>query len=147
MVWTQHHSVAGCGELGARLGRGQEDRSNPKKRSSLKKRFSPQKRSSQKNRFSQREWRQAMKARYFLICSLITLCAAVASLMVVSHLPNVVPSHWDLHRNVDGYSSRGFLAPLLPALLAAITLLFPPLPVLSPRTSGVESFPSPPFSS
>jgi len=83
-----------------------------------------------------------MKARYFLICGLITLCTAMASLVALPHLPSVVASHWDLHGNVNGYSSRGTLAVLQPAMMAGSMLLFALLPFLSPRHFEVESFQS-----
>ena len=81
-----------------------------------------------------------MKARYFLICGLITLASVAVSLAMVSHLPSVVPSHWDIHGNVNGYSSRGVLVAILPAVMAGLMLLFALLPFLSPRRFEVETF-------
>jgi uncharacterized membrane protein len=81
-----------------------------------------------------------MKKRYFLICGLITLALLVAGLVLIPHLPERVPTHWNLHGNVNGYSSRFQAVTIMPAIMAGIMLMFAVLPALSPRHFEIEPF-------
>ena len=81
-----------------------------------------------------------MKNRNFLICGLIIMATLVAGLVAFPHLPARVPSHWDIHGNVNGYSSRAAVVFVFPGIMAGIVLLFAALPALSPRHFEVETF-------
>ena len=81
-----------------------------------------------------------MKKRYFVICGLITLALLAAGVVLYPHLPERVATHWDLHGNVNGYSSRLQAVVILPAIMAGIMLLFAVLPALSPRHFKIEPF-------
>lgn len=81
-----------------------------------------------------------MKKRYFLICGLIMLALLVAGVVLYSHLPERVPTHWGLHGNVNGYSSRFQAVVIMPAIMAGIMLMFAVLPALSPRHFEIEPF-------
>jgi uncharacterized membrane protein len=81
-----------------------------------------------------------MKMRYFLFCGLIALALLVAGLVLIPHLPERVPTHWDLHRNVNGYSSRFQVVVIIPAIMVGIMLIFAVLPALSPRHFKIEPF-------
>jgi uncharacterized membrane protein len=81
-----------------------------------------------------------MKKRYSLFCGLITLAVLVAGVVLYPHLPERVPTHWDLHRNVNGYSSRFQAVVIMPAIMVGIMLMFAVLPALSPRHFKIEPF-------
>jgi uncharacterized membrane protein len=81
-----------------------------------------------------------MKARYFVICGLLTAGVMAASLIALPHLPDTVPMHWGLNGQPDGYGSKLALALTLPAVMAGLTLLFAVLPALSPKHFKIDSF-------
>ncbi len=81
-----------------------------------------------------------MKQRYFLICGLITLAVLVTGLLLYPHLPDRMPTHWNLYGNVNGYSSRFQAVIIIPAIMAGIVLMFAVLPALSPRQFEIEPF-------
>lgn len=78
--------------------------------------------------------------RYLLICALITIGTLIAGWLVSPHLPVRVPAHWDLHGNVNGYSTRATAVLMMPAIMAGLTLLFAALPALSPRHFEIGPF-------
>jgi len=81
-----------------------------------------------------------MRKRYFLLCGLIMLAVLVAGLVLYPHLPGRVPTHWDLHGNVNGYSPRFPAVVLMPGIMAGMLLMFAVLPALSPRHFEIEPF-------
>jgi len=81
-----------------------------------------------------------VKSPYFLICGLIIIAALLAGLVAFPHLPARVASHWGIHGNVNGYSSRAAAVFLFPGIMAGVVLLFAALPTLSPRHFEVETF-------
>jgi len=81
-----------------------------------------------------------VKNRNFLICGLIIMATLVVGLVAFPHLPARVPSHWGIHGNVNGYSSRAAVVFVFPGIMAGIVLLFAALPALSPRHFEVETF-------
>lgn len=82
-----------------------------------------------------------MKTRYFAICGALVLAALIATVIAYPHLPEKVPTHWNVHSQVDQYGSRTSLF-LWPGLTAAMLLLFAALPWLSPRHFEIETFQS-----
>lgn len=59
---------------------------------------------------------------------------------VYPHLPARVPSHWNLHGQVDAYSGRTSAALVLPALALAVWLLLRALPRIDPRRVNYAKF-------
>lgn len=83
-----------------------------------------------------------MKTRtYFLAGTLIVGAALAATIAAYPHLPDSVPTHWDIHGEANGYSPKWalFLVPG-PAIIAAIMVLNLLLPWLSPERFKVDSF-------
>jgi uncharacterized membrane protein len=69
-----------------------------------------------------------------LVAGLLVGLAVVAiSLWAYPALPARVPTHWNLHGHVNGYSSRAFAASLTPAIVCLLWLLMLALPAISPR--------------
>jgi len=83
-----------------------------------------------------------MKRRYYLIGALLIAGALVATLVAYPYLPDRVPTHWNIHGQVDGYSQKWTLLVFIPGIMAGIMLMFSILPWLSPRHFEVDTFTS-----
>ena len=70
----------------------------------------------------------------------MVVLAAGFSLVVFTRLPERMPTHWDAHGSVNGWSSRTLGAWLMPAIMAAIALILPALPRIDPRQANFEKF-------
>ena len=70
----------------------------------------------------------------------LVLATLVAGFFLYPHLPERVPSHWNLQGEVDGYSSRFWGAFGLPLLNAAIYLLMLVTPLIDPRKENYRKF-------
>ena len=69
---------------------------------------------------------------------LMALAAAGFSAWAWARLPDRVISHWNAQGQPDGWSSRLFLAALMPALMAGLALLFLALPRIDPLRRNYE---------
>jgi len=56
------------------------------------------------------------------------------------HLPALVPSHWNINGEIDGYSGRFFGAWFVPILSLGLYLLFLVLPYIDPKKEHYENF-------
>jgi uncharacterized membrane protein len=74
------------------------------------------------------------------IAPLIVITAVVATLAVYPRLPDHVPTHWNLHGDVDGWSSRLWGAWLMPLVLAMLVVVFRILPFIDPRRENYAKF-------
>src|SRR5271163_1971486 len=81
-----------------------------------------------------------MTRKYYLIGILLTAVALVAILMAYPHLPNRVPTHWNMEGRANGYSARWTLLLFGPGFMAGTMLLFYFLPWLSPKHWQVDTF-------
>jgi uncharacterized membrane protein len=81
-----------------------------------------------------------MKARYYGIGLAMAALAAVAFAAAFPSLPESVPTHWNLHGEVDGHGSRWSLFFLGPVMMAGLLATFAALPWLSPRRFAVDEF-------
>jgi uncharacterized membrane protein len=64
----------------------------------------------------------------------------VATTIAYPHLPDSVPTHWNLRGQPNGYSPKWALYLIGPGLMAGIVLLTWLLPWLSPKNFEVEGF-------
>lgn len=71
---------------------------------------------------------------------LIILAMFAASAALYPYLPDPMPSHWNIHGQVDGYSAKPVGAFLPPALTLGIYLLMVFLPVIDPRRANYLLF-------
>jgi len=83
-----------------------------------------------------------MTRKYYLIGILITAAVLVAILIAYPHLPNLVPTHWNVQGQANDYSAKWALFLIGPGLMAGVMLLFYFLPWLSPKHWGVDTFQS-----
>lgn len=55
-----------------------------------------------------------------ILTSLVMLIPVVIGLLLWNRLPEQIPSHWNIHGEVDGWSSKAFAVFFFPGLLLAI---------------------------
>jgi immunity protein, SdpI family len=70
----------------------------------------------------------------------LVAAAFVFTAVVVNRLPERVPTHWNAHGEVNGWSSRAFAAWLMPAMMGVIALILPLLPNIDPRRANYDKF-------
>lgn len=80
-----------------------------------------------------------MTRAYWIIA--VTLTAALWGMSAWAYpgLPDSIPTHWNIHGQVDGHGSRNVIF-LMPAVTTGILVVFALLPALSPRNFEVDSF-------
>ncbi len=74
-----------------------------------------------------------MRQKYFLTGMALTAAALVLSVILYPSLPDRIPTHWNVHGEVDGFGAKSWATFLGPGLMAAMMILFRFLPWLSPR--------------
>lgn len=80
-----------------------------------------------------------MKNKKTLIATtLVCLLPLIAGALVYSRLPEQVATHFDLHGNPDGWSSRAFAVFGLPGILLAVNLLMPFLLRADPKHENMS---------
>lgn len=72
--------------------------------------------------------------------ALLTALAFVISIIAYGHLPDSMPTHWNIHGEVDGYGSRFVGAFVNPLIMVAIAFMIPILPKIDPRGRNYEKF-------
>jgi len=58
--------------------------------------------------------------RTLIITSIVLLVPVIVGLLLWDKLPDPMPSHWDIHGEVDGWSSKPFAVFGLPAMMLAL---------------------------
>lgn len=77
---------------------------------------------------------------HVLAIGVLILIAAGVSVAFYGVLPETVPTHWDIHGNVDSYGSKWELLLLGPCLGLGLALFLGLMPLLGPLRRNVESF-------
>jgi uncharacterized membrane protein len=81
-----------------------------------------------------------MTRNHFIAGAVLIAAVLAATAIAYPHLPAQVPTHWDAHGNVNGWSAKWTLFAIEPGIMAGILLLFAVLPWLSPKHFEVDSF-------
>jgi|ERR1019366_1947928 uncharacterized membrane protein len=81
-----------------------------------------------------------MKRSYFLLGFVILAAVLVATAITYPRMPQLVPTHWNVHGVVDGLSNKWTLFLAIPAGILGIMGLFAVLPWLSPKRFEVDTF-------
>jgi uncharacterized membrane protein len=70
---------------------------------------------------------------------LLVALAAGAAAWLAPNLPDQIPTHWNIHNEVDGYGGKWTLF-LTPLVMVGVLVLFYFLPALSPKSFEVDTF-------
>jgi uncharacterized membrane protein len=81
-----------------------------------------------------------MTRNYYIIGAALLAIVLIATAVAYPHLPNTVPTHWDAHGRVNGWSPKWTLFAIDPGIMAAMLLIFAALPWLSPKHFEVDAF-------
>src|ERR1700680_1483101 len=81
-----------------------------------------------------------MTRKYYLIGISLTAAVLLAILIAYPHLPNRVPTHWNMEGQANDYSAKWTLFLIGPGLMAGFMLVFYFLPWLSPMYWEGETF-------
>jgi len=66
----------------------------------------------------------------------------ITAVWVYPHLPDKVPSHWNIHGQVDAYSSRAFGAFFEPLIVIGLYFLMLLMPLIDPKRDNYQRFSS-----
>ncbi|MEK7160598.1 MAG: SdpI family protein [Patescibacteria group bacterium] len=70
---------------------------------------------------------------------LILVIAAIGAYLY-PQLPELVPSHWGINGEIDGWANRTFAVFFFPVLILGLYLMMSFLPMMDPHRSNIESF-------
>ncbi|MFA5080836.1 MAG: SdpI family protein [Candidatus Paceibacterota bacterium] len=73
---------------------------------------------------------------------LFVALVVISSFYFYSHFPNIVPTHWGISGEVDGWGSRN-TAFIIPAIIIGMYLMFLLLPFIDPKKEKYEQFTKP----
>lgn len=82
----------------------------------------------------------SLNQKYYLGAAAVILATFAGTVVAYPQLPNIVPMHWDLQGEVNGWGPKWTLFLFGPGMMLFIVLLFAALPWLSPRKFEVDSF-------
>jgi len=82
--------------------------------------------------------RAYLPANRFLIVFILALY--IIGLLLYPYLPDIMPTHWNINGEVDGYSTKTFYVFFFPSLILGVYLLLTFAPVLDPRTDSYKKF-------
>lgn len=71
---------------------------------------------------------------------LLILLGFIIGTYFYPYLPDKVPTHWNIHGEIDGYGSKLFGAFGMPLINLGIYLLYVVLPYVDPKRNNYESF-------
>lgn len=80
-----------------------------------------------------------MTRLYSVLCITAIFIALAAAGAAYAWLPERIPTHWNIHGQIDGYGSKLSIL-LMPAVMTAIFGLLLALPWLSPKHFELDSF-------
>jgi len=81
-----------------------------------------------------------MTRLYWTVAIGLTILAWAASAWFYPSLPQRIPTHWNIHGQVDGYGDKLWATFLMPLVTTGMLALFAFLPALSPKKFEVDAF-------
>jgi uncharacterized membrane protein len=93
---------------------------------------------NKQNRLESTPLLSVIKQDWYLL--LLILASLLAGLWLYPQLPDQMPSHWNIHGEVDGWSSKSFAVWFFPLLNAGIYLMMILLPKVDPRKANYDRF-------
>jgi len=85
-----------------------------------------------------RKTKTYLPANRFLIVFILALY--VIGFLLYPYLPDMIPTHWNINGEVDGYSTKTFYVLFFPSLMLGIYLLMTFAPMLDPRIDNYKKF-------
>jgi len=77
---------------------------------------------------------------YWIVAIGLTVLAWAVSAWFYPSLPQRIPTHWNIHGQVDGYGDKFWAVFLMPLFTVGMLALFAFLPALSPKQFEVDTF-------
>jgi uncharacterized membrane protein len=77
---------------------------------------------------------------YWAVALALTAVTWTASVLLYRTLPERIPTHWNIHGQVDGYGSKAVGAFVMPAAMLVMLGIFWLLPYLSPKNFEIDTF-------
>lgn len=74
----------------------------------------------------------------FIITILITLLPCLIGILLWQQLPDQIPTHFDAHNNIDGWSSKTFAVFGLPIILAVMQVLCVFFTIQDPKNKNIS---------
>lgn len=81
-----------------------------------------------------------MTRGYWAVAIGLTALVWAVSAWYYPSLPQRVPTHWNIHGQVDGYGDKQWAVFMMPAFIVIMLAIFAFLPALSPKQFEVDSF-------
>lgn len=81
-----------------------------------------------------------MTRGYWTVAIGLTILAWAVSAWFYPSLPQRIPTHWNIHGEVDGYGNKQWAVFLMPLFTVGMLALFAFLPALSPKQFEVDAF-------
>jgi uncharacterized protein len=81
-----------------------------------------------------------MNRRIAIVTGLLSLLSLAAGIAFYDKLPHLVPTHFDMAGNPNGYTAKPLGAFIFPLILAGLGLVLSVLPKISPRAYAMDSF-------
>lgn len=79
--------------------------------------------------------------RFYWVAAIgLTVLAWAVSAWFYPSLPQRIPTHWNIHGQVDGYGDKHWAVFLMPAFTTLMLVIFAFLPALSPKKFEVDAF-------
>lgn len=77
---------------------------------------------------------------WWIVSASLLALAWLSAALAYPQLPDQIPTHWNIHGEIDGYGAKWWALFLTPAIMLAAFLMFLALPWLSPRHFAVDAF-------
>jgi uncharacterized membrane protein len=84
--------------------------------------------------------RMSLNQKYYLGAAAVILATLAGTVVACPQLPNIVPMHWDIQGQVNGWGPKWWLFLTGPGAMLFMVLMFSALPWLSPKKFEVDSF-------
>lgn len=82
-----------------------------------------------------------MTSKHTIYCGIALLVAAlIYTAIVYPALPDLMPIHWNLRGEPDGWAEKRYAVWMMPGMMALLLAFLPALPALSPRQFSMASF-------
>jgi uncharacterized membrane protein len=74
------------------------------------------------------------------ICMAIAVICLLSGIFLYPYLPQKIPTHWNIHDEIDGWSSKAFGIILFPGFMLIMIFLFWYLPKIDPMKKNIQKF-------